>query len=365
MSTPPTLLLVDDVETNLDFLLAIFKDYDTIPVLSGREALDIAKTETIDLVLLDIVMPEMDGITVCQEMKATPEGQGLPVIFITASHDEETIVKAYQAGGIDYVVKPFRPIELLSRVETHLQLSRFQKEQQEMLFKQSKLAIMGEMMGNIAHQWIQPLSAISATAQEMQQRFRYDEKLDPQSLDQECERIIKSAKFAQETVRLFRRFMKDSNFKRRFRIRNEIDQIIHIMQPELRHAEIQTHVEMDPELFLHENPNEFGQIILNLISNAKDAIISSGIDSGYISITETLHEDQVEIKVEDNGGGINQDIFPQLFKEKVTTKGEKGSGIGLTLAHQIMTERMHGTITASNTSEGACFTLTFPPQKEM
>lgn len=360
MNTTPTLLLVDDVETNLDFLLAIFKDYETIPVLSGQEALDVAKRETIDLVLLDILMPEMDGITVCKKLKAIPDHQTLPIIFITASNDEETIVKAYQAGGIDYVVKPFRPVELLSRVETHLQLHRLQQEQQEMLFKQSRLAAMGEMIGNIAHQWIQPLSAISSTAQEMQQRFRYDTKLDPESLDQECERIVKSAKFAQETVRLFRRFMKDSNFKRHFRIRNEVEQILQIMQPELRHADIQTHIDIDSELSLHENSNEFSQVILNLISNAKDAIAAQKIDSGHITITATNQNEQIEIKIQDNGGGIDKTILPMLFNKRITTKGDQGSGIGLTLAHQIMTERMHGTITASNTFEGACFTLSFP-----
>ncbi|SDT84387.1 diguanylate cyclase [Desulfobacula phenolica] len=118
--TKKTILVVDDTETNLDMILAILKEYDVIPVTSGEDALLVLKEEKIDMILLDILMPGMDGFEVCNGLKADGETKNIPVIFITAKNDEDSIEKAYELGGVDYVTKPFRPRELMARVKTHL-----------------------------------------------------------------------------------------------------------------------------------------------------------------------------------------------------------------------------------------------------
>ncbi|WP_080805160.1 diguanylate cyclase [Desulfamplus magnetovallimortis] len=123
-----TILVVDDNESNIDMLLAILKEYDVIPSTSGEDALALIKEESIDLVLLDILMPGMDGYTVCQRLKNQPETQNIPVIFITAKSDEESIEKAYDLGGADYVTKPFKPKELLARVKVQLKLQDVLRE---------------------------------------------------------------------------------------------------------------------------------------------------------------------------------------------------------------------------------------------
>ncbi len=117
-----TVLVVDDTESNLDMVLAILQDYDVIPCTSGADALSIIKEEPVDLVLLDILMPEMDGYTVCTRLKSDVSTQEIPIIFITAKTDEESIEKAYELGGADYVTKPFKPKELLARVKVQLRL---------------------------------------------------------------------------------------------------------------------------------------------------------------------------------------------------------------------------------------------------
>ncbi len=123
-----TILIVDDTVENLDILAELLEDYDVIDAISGQDALDIIQEEAVDLILLDIMMPTMDGYEVCQHLKANPETQDIPIIFLTAKSDEASIEKAYDVGGADYVTKPFRPKELLSRVRKELKIQDMMKE---------------------------------------------------------------------------------------------------------------------------------------------------------------------------------------------------------------------------------------------
>jgi diguanylate cyclase (GGDEF)-like protein len=118
-----TILVVDDTETNVDLLLELLSDiYEVKVALDGVSAINIANEEKIDLILLDIMMPNMDGYDVCKILKNNQNTKDIPIIFITAKTDEDSIDKAYEAGGIDYVSKPFKPLELLARVKTNLKI---------------------------------------------------------------------------------------------------------------------------------------------------------------------------------------------------------------------------------------------------
>lgn len=117
-----TILVVDDSESNIEMVLAILDNYDVIPATSGKDALDLITNEHIDLILLDILMPEMSGFEVCKKLKESEQTKDIPVIFLTAQKDEDSIESAYLAGGVDYVTKPFKPVELLARVKVHLHL---------------------------------------------------------------------------------------------------------------------------------------------------------------------------------------------------------------------------------------------------
>jgi len=116
-----TLLVVDDSETNVDILLELLGDeYDLLVATSGEDALEILEDEKVDMILLDIFMPQMDGFEVCKRVKSNDKTKDIPIIFITASSDDENIKRAYEIGGVDYITKPFRGIEVLSRVKNHL-----------------------------------------------------------------------------------------------------------------------------------------------------------------------------------------------------------------------------------------------------
>ena len=123
MKTKSTILIVDDTDTNIDILLELLGDmYDVLVALDGKSALDIASKESIDLILLDIMMPEMDGYEVCAILKNDLDTRNIPVLFITAKTDEDSIERAYEVGGSDYITKPFKPRELLVRIKTQLKV---------------------------------------------------------------------------------------------------------------------------------------------------------------------------------------------------------------------------------------------------
>ncbi len=123
------ILVVDDTESNIDILLELLDDkYDVMVALDGESALEIANEERLDLILLDIMMPIMDGYEVCQKLKLNENTKDIPIIFITAKTDEDSIEKAYSLGGSDYVIKPFRPKELLAKVNREIQLKNYQEE---------------------------------------------------------------------------------------------------------------------------------------------------------------------------------------------------------------------------------------------
>ncbi len=134
-----TILIVDDLEANVDALLGLLEDrYDVVAALEGESALEIMEGEPVDLVLLDIVMPGMDGFEVCRRIKARPETARIPVIFITANTDEASIERAYEAGGVDYITKPFRAMEVLSRIANHLALSAQQNHLEQLVEERTR-----------------------------------------------------------------------------------------------------------------------------------------------------------------------------------------------------------------------------------
>lgn len=119
------ILIVDDTPINLKVAILIIENhgFEVSVANSGQEALEQVKSERPDLILLDIVMPEMDGFRVCSELKKEPEYADIPILFLTGQSDEDDIIKAFEAGGADYVTKPVNPTELVARIKTHLHLS--------------------------------------------------------------------------------------------------------------------------------------------------------------------------------------------------------------------------------------------------
>ncbi len=122
------ILIVDDTVSNLDILEELLKEYIVISSISGKDALEAVQEEQIDLILLDIMMPELDGYKVCKKLKANSQTNTIPIIFITAKNDEQSIEMAYDIGGNDYITKPFLPKELLARVKKELKIQDMMRD---------------------------------------------------------------------------------------------------------------------------------------------------------------------------------------------------------------------------------------------
>src|SRR5437762_7724646 len=178
-STPAKtrVLVVDDITKNLQVVGTMLRNagYEVMPTTSGAQALERVRVQLPDLILLDLMMPEMDGLAVCERLKADPLTRRIPVIFLTASNEMEHLVKGFEAGAVDYVTKPFNPPELLARVRTHVEL----KQARERLRKMNNEK--NEFMGIVAHDLRNPLGAISGYAEMLKEET---ESLQPSPIEQ-------------------------------------------------------------------------------------------------------------------------------------------------------------------------------------
>ncbi|MCL1471752.1 diguanylate cyclase [Argonema antarcticum] len=144
------ILVVDDVSENLQLIALILekRGYETTFATSGQQALERVQTAKPDLVLLDFMMPEMNGMEVCEKLKANPDVADIPIIFITASHEQEHLIQAFEKGAVDYITKPFKTPELLARVRTHLELRYTRDQLKKSLADQAKLTKNLERLAN-------------------------------------------------------------------------------------------------------------------------------------------------------------------------------------------------------------------------
>ncbi len=169
-----TILVVDDSRENIDLLKTVleYNDYSVLSASSGEEAVRIAGESLPDLILMDVMMPGMDGFTACSTLNSDEKTKGIPVIMLTAKNDPEDLRKGLEAGAVDYVKKPFVIIELLARVNTTLRL----KEAKEKLVEQEKKIAIMELAGAAAHELNQPLTVINCQIKLLEEALEHDIK---------------------------------------------------------------------------------------------------------------------------------------------------------------------------------------------
>jgi two-component system sensor histidine kinase/response regulator len=369
-----SILAVDDTVSNLDILIDYLDGYDIVDTTDATEVMEILEDNKIDLILLDIVMPKINGFEVCKQIKSNQKTENIPIIFITSNSDEESVEKAYELGAVDYVTKPFRKRELLARVKTHLSLheknqdleKRVEDEiskrtqQQKLLIRQSRVAAMGEMMSAITHQWKQPLNILSVLNSKIKLKVSMD-KLDKEEMIQDTQTIDNTIKMMSETVSDFKNYFSNDKTKNVFCIKQKVLDIADIIKVQLEVNNINLQIDIEEETTGYAVESEFKHVILNLISNAKDAIIQNKCENREIFLkTEKIDNTNTKLTVQDSGGGIPENIIEKIFDDYFTTKGKDGTGIGLSMTKLIVEDEMHGTIEVCNQNDGALFTVIFP-----
>ena len=222
------------------------------------------------------------------------------------------------------------------------------KAKDRLLFQQSKMASMGEMIGNIAHQWRQPLSVISTCASgvkfEKEMNVLSDERL-YESLDL----IMENTQYLSKTIDDFRNFFKVDKDIEDFSINESIKKVLKLVKSSIQNHNIKIQTTFEEDLIINGFPNEFLQVIINIINNAKDVIILNPVNERYIDIKTYRKEDYSIVEISDNGGGVDESIISKVFEPYFTTKHQsQGTGIGLYMSHQIIVEHMKGTISMKN-----------------
>lgn len=246
---------------------------------------------------------------------------------------------------------------LHEKVQHQLEILR---EKEKQLQYQSRFAQMGEMLGMIAHQWRQPLAAISATTGLLSAKLILDE-CDKDDFSKEIGLIESYAIHLSKTINDFRNFFKVTNQKERSTLEAIVEETLKIVQPVLTNQNITivTSYRCHKEFLTYRS--ELGHAILNILKNAEDALLQNKVHEPRISIETFYDNHHAHIKIEDNGGGIEKDILEHIFTPYFSTKiNADGTGMGLSMAKTIVEEHCKGKIHATTTSQGACFTLTLP-----
>jgi len=338
------------------------------------QALEVVGKSIPDLILLDVMMPEMDGYETCQRLKGAPETRETPVIFLTAKTEKEAAVRGFKVGAVDYVTKPFDSEELLARVHTQLELRRktrqlqaaydelnqayAEKERmQQELVRLERLRALGELSAGFCHNFNNILVSVLGPAQFLK---RYTDN--PQAL-RETERIITGATRARDLVQRLSQAVRSEPEGDRYgvSINERVHQAIQGARPRWKDEseakgipiEIVTELEDVP---LIQSTLELNDVLLNLLLNAVDAMP----EGGTITFRTQVVEDGVQLTVTDTGMGMVEEVRRRVFEPFFTTKMDVGSGLGLSMVYGTVT-RWGGHIEVESTpGRGTTFTLRFP-----
>lgn len=356
----PNILIVDDVPANLRLLDHILRDkgYKVRPVPNGTLALQVAEKEKPDLILLDVMMPDIDGFEVCRRLKANPKLNDVPIIFISALNDTNDIVKALTAGGADFITKPFKAEEVRVRVETHLNLYNQKKELQRINAEKDRF------FSIIAHDLRGPFSSflgvtqlldekLSELTKEDIQDFAASMRISATNLFSLLENLLQWAKIKQGLIPFEPKNML------LFKIAEE--SIVNVHEPaKNKRIEIVNDIEDGVEVYADKNMLQ--TVIRNLVSNA----IKFTPKGGKISLNAKVNEDKsVEVSVKDSGIGMNPIMMDNLFRLDVRTnrpgtEGEASTGLGLILCKDFI-EKQGGKIwVESEEGKGSVFHFTVP-----
>jgi len=230
------------------------------------------------------------------------------------------------------------------------------RKMDQILISQNSQAAMGEMIGNIAHQWRQPLNTLGLIVQELQMTYGHDE-FNKESLDVSVKKAMELISHMSHTIDDFRNFFKPDKEKILFHVNQAIEKILSLVKLSFKNLSINIEVIGTDDAEIFGYAHEYSQVLLNILLNCKDAFEGSNIDGQrVVTITVSKEDNKSLVTVADNAGGIPEDIIDKIFDPYFTTKGpDKGTGIGLYMGKTIIEKNMGGRLTVRNTADGAEF----------
>ena len=248
---------------------------------------------------------------------------------------------------------------LKQNVQTEVDKNRKNELQ---LLEQSKMASMGDMIGNIAHQWRQPLSVISTASTGIIFKKKMN-LLKDDEIESMCNHINENAQYLSKTIDTFMDFLKEKKELQEVIIQERVNKALDIVKTSLinHHIKLINTIDDVEPIKVKLILGELSQVIINIINNAKDVLIDENIQNGWVKVELEKFDDKVIITIQDNGGGIPEDVLPRIFEPYFTTKHKsQGTGLGLHMSYQIITESLNGKLYVKNSENGAKFFIELP-----
>ncbi len=369
-TAPPKgeILIVDDNPINLRLLTRILMDrnYAVRAVLNGERALSAVTAAFPDLILLDVMMPEMDGYEVCRRLQADAQTREIPVIFISALEDTKDKVKAFEVGGVDYITKPIQVAEVLARVEAHLALRRARHELQQNLGKlaqtnaqlQARNEELDAFAHTVAHDIKGPLGAIIGFAMLLQGQYG---ELSAQEQEESLQSMVRSSLKIEsivESLLLLAGVRKQQVEFEPLDMKKIVTETVSRLDPLIEKFNVD--IQLPPQWLVAQGYAPWiEEVWTNYISNA----IKYGGRPPVVTIGSVLQDDgMIRFWVRDNGNGIPPEKQAQLFTpfERLGQANIEGHGLGLSIVRRVV-EKFGGRVSIESTpGQGSEFSFTLP-----
>ncbi len=397
-------LYVEDDANLREDIRGVFKIFfhDIDIATDGVDGLNHFIKNKYDLIITGINMPNMNGVEMITKIREISKH----ITILITSSNADNFINLIRLGIDGYILKPvevqqFTDIiqKVIEKLQTKDELYNYKisleqqvkdktkelellnknlekkvkeeiaknKQKEKLLAQQSKMAAMGEMLENIAHQWRQPLSVISIASTGMQLHKELgisDEKAEINSLNS----INSSAQFLSDTIDDFRNFFKEDKKKSTFNLKKVYINSFNILSAKFENKNIKIIQDING-VEIYGFAGEMTQIIINILNNAIDVLLSQEIKKMYVFINIYRDDSNAILEIKDNGGGVPEDIISRIFEPYFTTKHQtQGTGIGLYMCEEMITKHMNGTIEVQNIKyeynniyyKGACFKITLP-----
>lgn len=370
------ILLVDDDSKNLQIAMSILKDYNVIYAQSGEKALELLEKNQFDLILLDVVMPIMNGYEVCSKIKKDEKTKKIPVIFLTVKDDEKDIVKGFELGAVDYMTKPFYSEVLLKRVEVHLKLasamneieqmnsnlSEIVKEQikelrqkDEVIIQQAKISAIASVIDIMSIQWRKPLEKIKLYLQSLDFKFL---SLEEFKNDDTFKKTLNQVNKLDETMLDFHKFFNNQKNKEEVNLKVVLDNAIFPLKDKINDLKVNINVKGDNLLSLNMVLDEIKHIFSELINKSLENFKSNkSLEKKFINISFDDAQNSIFITYEDNAKIYDENQIENFFNVTNSIKQENFD-LGFYLV-KIFVEKNFGLLMIKKTENGIKYIIRF------
>ncbi len=370
-----TILIVDDDAKNLQIAMKILKDYKVLFAQSGKKALElISKNPDIDLILLDVIMPVMNGYETCKEIISNDKYKNIPIIFSTVKDDEKDIIQGFELGAVDYIVKPFYPEVLLKRVQLHLKLSRTTKElkvlnnslnekvsqqieeirrKDEKILQQEKLKVMNDVVGVISNELRKPISNMKIYLQSMELISEYKKD---DSFAKSLNKVLSEINGVEEGLRDFSNLFQVDKKIGKHNLKVTFDSVLFKFRSELDKEKIKINFTGDNLIVIDMVEEDLKQIFSKLLLVSFNSFSKTQIDKKEINIELKEDGEKVSLSYFDNSTYSNFENF-KVYLDKDYLLKTKKFDINLYILKMII-EKINGKlILEENEDRGVLFKI--------